>query len=132
MVSVAGVSGVGALAQTGAGAARAQGGFRLPASAAAANAGVVSSMAELGGMLGLQEQEDGAARDRGARRHGQASLRELAALQRSLLAGPGDPEALQRLTALGRATPEFSDPGLSSVVKAIALRAAIELARRGL
>lgn len=89
-------------------------------------------MAELGGMLGLQEQEDGAARDRGARRHGQALLRELAALQRSLLAGPGDPEALQRLTALGRATPEFSDPGLSSVVKAIALRAAIELARRGL
>jgi len=107
-------------------------GFRLPAAGDASTASPASAPAGLDGMLALQEREADAARDRGARRHGQSLLRELAALQRALLGDAGDAACLQRLAALGRATPDAADPGLAAIVRSLAVRAAVELARRGL
>ena len=89
---------------------RTQAGFRLPPSSDALPATAASAPAALDGMLALQEGEADAARDRGARRHSQSLLRELAALQRALLSGVGDPACLQRLAALGRAVPDAADP----------------------
>ncbi len=111
---------------------RAQTGFRLPDASAAVPATSVSGPAGLDGMLAVQEREADAARDRGARRHGQSLLRELAALQRALLGGTGEAACLQRLAALGRATADAADPGLAAIVRSLAVRAAVEIARRGL
>ncbi len=111
---------------------RTQAGFRLPTASAAAPTTSISGPAGLDGMLALQEREADAARDRGARRHGQSLLRELAALQRALLDEAGDPACLQRLAALGRTVSDAADPGLAAIVRSLALRAAVEVARRDL
>jgi len=82
-------------------------------------------------MLALQEAGAEPARDRAARRHGQAMLQLLAALQRAMLQGEGGDEAeLARLASLSAEVPVASDPALRQVVAAIALRASVELARR--
>lgn len=87
----------------------------------------------LGAMLALQEEESGAARDRQARRHGQAMLEELAMLQCNMLGGTVESgpsaAALVRLAALAEAVPEAADPRLSALIGAIVLRARVELAR---
>jgi hypothetical protein len=88
----------------------------------------------LDGLLQFQAMEDGATRDRHARRHGQALLGELAALQRALL---GDADAdtedalLHRLSAMLEACPAASDPALAATMAAVVLRVRVELARRG-
>ena len=89
--------------------------------------------AALDAMLALQEAEAEAARDRNARRHGKALLEALAELQRALLAG-GDEEgpALQCLAALAADPPDAASPGLAGVLRALSLRAEVELARRGM
>ncbi len=129
MISVSQVGGISIERSAG---RQTQAGFRLPAASEALPGSRTSAPAGLEGMLALQEREADAARDRGARRHGQSLLRELAALQRALLDGGGDAACLQRLAALGRATPDAADPGLAAIVRSLAVRAAVELARRGL
>ncbi len=72
-------------------------------------------------------------RDREARRHGGAMLRALGGLQLAMLGGDGA-QALRTLSELAGSelaggAPSAADPGLDQVVRAIAQRAAIELAR---
>jgi hypothetical protein len=77
-----------------------------------------------------------ARRDAAARRRAEAMLEELGGLQRDLLAPGGagaDPAGrLRRLAALRAEAEDGADPALREAVRAVALRAAIELARRGL
>ena len=87
--------------------------------------------AGLDALLHLQEFEDGTAKDRKAKRHGQSLLQALAELQRRLLGGGPLEEALARLSALVDTCPEAADPALAGLVGSIMLRARIELARRG-
>jgi hypothetical protein len=54
----------------------------------------------------------------------------LQALQRGLLRDGSDPHGLERLAAL-REGEAGSDPRLQEVVRAVVLRARVELARRG-
>jgi hypothetical protein len=70
------------------------------------------------------------ARDEAARQGAEAMLDELQELQRALL-GAGLAPALERLAARLGALEEAADPGLREAVRAVALRAEIELARRG-
>ena len=83
-------------------------------------------------LLALQEAEADAAQDRAARRHAGSMLHELSEVQRALL--QGDPTrtsaALARLSDAARPGPAAIDPRLAAVVQAIAMRAAIEAARR--
>ncbi len=69
-------------------------------------------------------------RDKAAARQGRALLGALAGLQLAVL-GKGGVEAHQTLADLARALPQAADPGLADVLRAIAQRAAIELARAG-
>ncbi|HYZ33746.1 MAG TPA: flagellar assembly protein FliX, partial [Crenalkalicoccus sp.] len=55
---------------------------------------------------------------------------ELGGLQAELLGGTPDPDRLARLAALQDGE-EGCDPGLREAVRGLALRAAVELARRG-
>ena len=96
------------------------------------------------GLLGLQERgamdasSTPAVRDREARRHGQALLSALAELQLALIGGGGGSgtprdglkSLSERLSVLASTLPAAADPGLQAVVRAIGLRARIELARR--
>ncbi len=102
-------------------------GFSLPA-AAAGRTLAAAPVSE--GLVALQAG-DAAVRDREARRRGGAALQALAALQRALLAGEADPEALRALAASCEG-PEASDPALAATLRAVSLRARVELARRGL
>jgi Class II flagellar assembly regulator len=130
-----GLSGLGASRPVGRGrAAQSSGsGFALPeASAASADSAAVAGAAPaslLGVMLAVQEAEADHVRNRAARRHGEAMLAELAALQRGLLGGTAD-AALDRLAGLAQALPDAADPGLAAALQAVALRARVELARR--
>lgn len=99
--------------------------------ASAAGVAAAAAPASLLGLLALQEGETDAARDRAARRHGDALLRELAALQRGLLGDADDlPGTLARLAALTEEGGEAANPDLAGIVRAVTLRARIELARR--
>ncbi len=90
-----------------------------------------AAAAAVDGLLLLQQVEDGPTRDRQARRHGRALLEGLGALQRALLGGEDDPAALDRLAALVAHCPDAADPALRGTLAAVALRARVELARRG-
>lgn len=79
-------------------------------------------------LLALQEEDAEAVADREARRHGQAMLSALAALQRGLLGG-ADGGALEQAAALARAAPAAADPRLAAVQRAILVRVAVEAAR---
>lgn len=81
------------------------------------------------GLLALQENAPAAERDARAHRRAEAMLRELAALQRDLLAGRSDPARLETLLEL-TAGEDAADPALAVAVAAIALRVRVELARR--
>ncbi len=119
--------GRGRLAQTGAA------GFALPETPAVApEAGSVSAAAPsalIGAMLALQEAEPNSSRNRAARRHGETMLGELRALQVGLLGGAAEAGTLRRLARLAEALPEAADPKLAALVRAVALRARVELAR---
>jgi hypothetical protein len=106
--------------------------FSLPTEGSPAAPGVAAAagLDALGGMLALQEATDPVLRDRSARRHGQALLAALAALQRALLADGGEDEALERVAALAH-VPDAADPQLRAVLHQAGLRAAVELAKRG-
>ena len=111
-------------AAAGGGAAGVQG-FRLPASQARAPAAALTSAgatALVGAML--------SARDQVAQRRGRALLGGLASLQRELLGGAPDAAAMQRLAGLLEGE-NGEDPALAEAMAAVALRARIELLRRG-
>ncbi len=101
-------------------------GFRVAEGEAVAPGAV--AVVGLPSLLAAQEAAQDAGRDREARRHGEAVLAELAALQVGLLRG-GDGE-LAGLAALVRRGPSASDPALAAIQRAVLVRAAVELARR--
>jgi hypothetical protein len=112
---------------------RAGGGFQLPearpeGAEGAEGAGAAASVA-MPSLLLMQEAGSAALQDRDAKRHGTAVLDELQLLQRSLLGGEGP--ALDRLAQLARRPVPAADPKLAGVLRAIQLRAGIELSRRG-
>ena len=76
------------------------------------------------------EEAPRAAGDGAAEGHGQALLRALAGLQLASL-GTGEACARDALAALAQDLPSAGDPRLDAVLKAIAQRAAVELARFG-
>jgi hypothetical protein len=78
-------------------------------------------------LLLMQEAGSAALQDRDAKRHGSAMIDELQDLQRSLL-GEGGPR-LDRLAQLAGRPVTAADPNLAGVLRAIQLRAGIELAR---
>lgn len=130
-----GVVGVGRAATWGTGGAKpatSAGGFSVPAGAAPAAAAAPAPAAPVAvdTLLALQEMPSEGVRDRAARRHGEAMLRLLAALQRARL---GEPDRMAAVLAeLGGSVdggPEATDPVLRQLVSAIGLRAKIELAR---
>ena len=106
------------------------GGFRVADGPAAAGAPSAAAPAGLSGLLAMQEAEAGFVRDREARRHGDAVMAELAALQRELLGGEGGGGALTRLATLARHAPGAADPRLGAILRAVLVRAQVELARR--
>jgi hypothetical protein len=71
------------------------------------------------------------AQDRRARRHGRALLQALAGVQRAALAGDGDrgQAALAALACTAMDEHEADDPVLRLILREIAVRAAVELAR---
>lgn len=79
-------------------------------------------------MLALQECATAETGDREARQHGKQMLDALAELQRALLSGHGA-EALDRLSELSEKVPVATDPALTYVLRAIQLRARVEMAR---
>lgn len=92
------------------------------------DAAVATSSVSVTSLLALQESESGLHQDREARQHGEAVIDELTELQRALLGADG-PD-LDRLTALVARPITASDPALAGVLRAVRLRAGIELARR--
>jgi hypothetical protein len=138
MTGIDGVGGSGPASPLGgARSVRRAGVFSLPETAAAEEAAPAvetlnaAPAAALGGMLALQEAGAETVRDRAARRHGLALLAALNALQRALLGGADGADSLARLAELAEAVPAATDPRLAGVLQAIALRARVELARRG-
>ena len=106
--------------------------FAMPAGSPPAGVGAALGATcpavSLSGLIVLQDAEP--PRDRAARRRGQDILAALAELQRGLLGGE-EGGALSRLASLIGELPQAADPRLGSVLAAVALRARIELARRG-
>ena len=96
--------------------------------AARAPTGAVTA-AGLLGLLAVQEAGGAAVRDRDARKRGKQMLDELARLQRALLAGRLDPENLRALAALAGDSAVAADPAIAAVVRAVTVRARVELAR---
>jgi len=87
-------------------------------------------------MLVLQEQMTGEKEEREARRHGQAVLALLSDLQGALLAGTsaGGADGAQlasRLAALLEQPADTTHPGLATALRAIRLRARLELSKLG-
>ncbi len=97
--------------------------------AAQSDATVATPGVAVASLLALQESESGLQQDREARQHGEAVMDELTELQRALL-GEDGPD-LDRLTLLVARPVTVSDPALAGVLRAVRLRAGIELARRG-
>ena len=77
------------------------------------------------------QSSDAQRRDREAARRGKELLEALGALQRALLGSGQIGEALGSLTVLVDRVPHAADPSLATVVREIALRATVELARLG-
>ena len=120
----------GAAAPQGASAVR----FSLPptADAAASDIRQAAPTAPPMAILTLQEVDPPApdqSRNNHARKHATALLDLLSALQRGLLADAADPSLTDRLTEL-LDTPAADDPALAGILRAIACRAAVEIARR--
>lgn len=86
--------------------------------------------AGLPGLLAMQESESAVVQDREARQHGADLMAELAILQRALLGG--SETDLHRLSELARRSSSAADPRLAAVLRAVQVRAGIELARRGM
>ncbi|GAC1435131.1 MAG: hypothetical protein NVSMB6_32020 [Burkholderiaceae bacterium] len=94
-------------------------------------ASLAPATVSLHSLLALQEAEADDVQDRAARRHAGSMLAELALIQRALLQADaaGMAASLSRLDGLTRDGVPAHDPRLAAVVRAIAMRAAIEAAR---
>lgn len=140
MTGVGGV-GVGGVRRGRIGAASSQAGhgssasaFRMPEAAPGVlGTGAVAAPS----LLGLQEAAEPEVRDRDARRHGNALLAGLAALQRAMLGGAGtgagtgaEAGTLAQLDTLLKTVPVPDDPRLAELQRALLVRTAVELARR--
>jgi Class II flagellar assembly regulator len=129
----AGALGLAATARPQQGAA--PGGFRVGEQASAGSARgaptEAAAPAALAGLLAVQEAEAEAARDRAARRRGKEMLDELSRLQRALLTGRLDPDRLRGLAALAADPADAANPALGAALRAVAIRARVELARLG-
>jgi Class II flagellar assembly regulator len=112
-------------------------GFRVDAPVGATEAAELRGVGgvALDGLLSLQESGTETVRDRAARRQGQAALNLLAKLQCAALAGDvaggGADGTMDKLAALMAAPPGADDPHLTASLRAVAVRVAVELARRG-
>jgi len=82
----------------------------------------------------LQEGPGASLRDRAARDHARQMLAALRDLQRAQLGAQADAglAALDNLARLAGTIPIADDPQLGAIVNAVAVRAAVELARRQL
>lgn len=134
---MAGMIGIGGTARPAAGAAGPRaaarpGTFRLPGGGTAetAESAALAGTAPVG-LMALQEADDPAGRDRRGHARAQALLEELAALQAEMLRGGADPDRLARLAQLAEGESP-ADPVLADALAGIALRARVELARRGI
>lgn len=131
MRGVGGTVGVGGVGPAGRAQARGRTGFALPQPAGAEASTATAGVAGVGlGLLAVQQGHSDAERDAAARRRAAALLAELDGLQAELLGGAADPGRLERLAALAHGE-AGADPALRELVEAVALRAQIELARRG-
>jgi hypothetical protein len=81
-------------------------------------------------MLALQGVSESVERDRVARKHGTATIAALSKLQRAMLAGQDPSQLLSALNELTANMPIAGDPGLGAILRAVALRARVEIARR--
>jgi hypothetical protein len=88
---------------------------------------VASNGVSMVSLLAMQEAESEAQQDREARQHGEAMMEELSELQRALLGTEG-PD-LTRLAELAARPITACDPMLAGVLRAIRVRAGVELAR---
>ncbi len=102
-------------------------GFRLPASQASGATAAVPAGPAAAGLVGSLSSP----RDEVARRRGRALLGGLASLQRELLGGVADSAVMQRLATLLEGE-DGEDPALAEAMRGVALRARIELLRRGI
>lgn len=134
---MAGMFGIGGTARPGPttaarAASRSGNTFRLPAGETqeTTEAAATAAAAPIG-LMALQGDEDAAGRNRRGAARARDLLKELAAIQADLLRGEMDGERLARLAGLaeGESPP---DPVLADALAGIALRARIELARRGI
>ena len=125
---------VGASGPTRAGRRGADGGFSVETGARSlARTGGASGAAMIGmdSMLALQAVDEAQERDRRARKRGTAVLAALTDLQRAIVVADDPARALRSLRDLTDATQETaSDPELAGILRAVTLRARVELARR--
>lgn len=107
-------------------------GFAVPADGVAdAPQAAPVAASGLDGLLALQEAEGAVMADRAARQHADQLMAGLGRLQRALLGdGAGSAAALADLAALSRHAPRAADPRLAMLVRAVSVRAAVEIARR--
>lgn len=112
----------------GAAARRAGSGFALPEAERGQESAAAGSVTGSLGLIGLQQGWSDAERDDAAHRRGNAVLEELEGLQLALLAGRLDSGRLSRLAQLAEGE-SGADPALRDILRAISLRARIELAR---
>ena len=102
------------------------GGFRIPERASAIAPAALPATEAAGLLVAIASP-----RDHLARRRGRALLRGLDDLQRDLLAGTANPDVMRGLAGLLEGE-DGDDPELAESLRALALRARIELARRGI
>ena len=121
------VAGIGSGAAPARRAARAGGGFALPADIAA-EAPTAAAAPGVGALFAMQEQAPVAPPGERARRRARVTLDELRGLQLDLLRGAANPVRLERLAALSEQA-GVDDPALGAVLAEIGVRARVELAR---
>jgi hypothetical protein len=100
------------------------GAFRLDETSVSSGAAPTTAPTEisLAGLLALQADDAGEARDRSARRRGRELMDAMAALQRAMLSGEIDQDQLHDLAALVADVPDAADPRLRAVMEDVVLR----------
>lgn len=98
-------------------------------SAEAREAVAAGSVLAAASLLSLQEIPDATERNRRARKTAAAALEALAAMQAAMLGGGLDRAQLGVLRTVAADAAQADDPALREAAEAVALRAAVELAR---
>ncbi|MGZ0188911.1 MAG: flagellar assembly protein FliX [Alphaproteobacteria bacterium] len=105
----------------------------LSGNSAPASTDAATGPASVASLLAVQATGDALEGRRQALDRGEGLLQRMEAIQLALLEGRLDDDALQRLAAeLERQNTGSGDPDLSELIAEIELRAAVELAKRGL